>query len=126
MVAHHIEFVAGILIEELCRASLDDMRDSFASIVRGGICTMDPLMATWIRKMTGVPGDYAVPMRWQMLFADFAVAVRIRWQTTTLPPLMRSCVGISAETSLCDASNSGMPRNKNEEHLKCKRALVAR
>ena len=63
MVAHHIEFVAGVLIEELCRASLDDMRDSFASIVRGGICTMDPLMTTWVRKMTGVPGDYAVPMR---------------------------------------------------------------
>ena len=63
LVAHHIEFVAGVLIEELCRASLDDMRDSFASIVRGGICTMDPLMTTWVRKMTGVPGDYAVPMR---------------------------------------------------------------
>ena len=33
LVAHHIEFDAGILIEELRRASLEDMKDSFASIV---------------------------------------------------------------------------------------------
>ena len=63
LVAHHIEFDAGILIEELCRASLEDMQDSFVSIVRNGICTMDPNMATWVRKMIGAPGDYAVPMR---------------------------------------------------------------
>ena len=63
LVAHHLEFPAGLISEELGRAGLGDMKETWAEVVRRGICTMDPDVAGWVRRMIGAPGDYVVPMR---------------------------------------------------------------
>ena len=41
-------FDAGIIAEELDRASLQDHRAEWAAIVQKGICTMSPSLGKWI------------------------------------------------------------------------------
>ena len=54
--AHQLEFDAGMLAAEMSSLGFTDMLSEWKSIVRSGICTMDPDMASWLRCMAG--GDY--------------------------------------------------------------------
>ena len=51
LVAHHLEFDAGIVMEELARAGLSHLQQSWQEFARGGVCTMDPEIAHWTREM---------------------------------------------------------------------------
>ena len=53
VVAHHLEFDAGIIIEELSRCGRKDRAVQFAEIVKAGVCTMDPSIAKWYRELVG-------------------------------------------------------------------------
>ena len=53
LVAHHLEFDAGIIRSELNRCSLEEFQDQWASMVRKGICTMDPFIGRWVRTCIG-------------------------------------------------------------------------
>ena len=54
LVAHHLEFDAGIIAEELSRVGLHHLKPSWLKIVRGGLCTMDPDIACWVRSIIGM------------------------------------------------------------------------
>ena len=51
LVAHHLEFDAGIVMEELARAGLTHLQQSWREFAQGGVCTMDPDIAHWTRDM---------------------------------------------------------------------------
>ena len=51
LVAHHLEFDAGIVMEELARAGLNHLQYSWRKFAQGGVCTMDPDIAHWTRDM---------------------------------------------------------------------------
>lgn len=53
VVAHHLEFDAGIIKNELARCGLHDFADQWASMVRRGTCTMDPEIGRWARTCFG-------------------------------------------------------------------------
>ena len=53
VVAHQLEFDAGVIYEELGRCGLDNLRDEWASIARKGFCTMTPLVGRWLREASG-------------------------------------------------------------------------
>ena len=53
VVAHHIEFDAGVLDEELHRCGLDSWRPYWHIIATGGVCTMDPDIQAWIQRTFG-------------------------------------------------------------------------
>jgi len=68
LAAHNIEFVAGIVTKEIDRAKLLDRKSVWVDTVRAGVCTVDPELCHWVRRSTGVPGDYGTPMRMVDLF----------------------------------------------------------
>ena len=51
LVAHHLEFDAGIVMEELARAGLSHLQDLWREFATCGVCTMDPDIAHWTRDM---------------------------------------------------------------------------
>ena len=53
LVAHHLEFDAGIVARELNNAGLGHRLHEWISFVREGFCTMDPGVATWVRECCG-------------------------------------------------------------------------
>ena len=53
LVAHHIEFDAGVVAVELQRCGLHQQMAFWDKAVRGGICTMDPVLCNWIRNLSG-------------------------------------------------------------------------
>ena len=53
LVAHHIEFDAGVVAAELQRCGLHQQMAFWDKAVRGGICTMDPVLCNWIRDLSG-------------------------------------------------------------------------
>ena len=53
IVAHQIEFDAGVIYEELGRCGLTDLQKQWASIVRNGFCTMSPHVGRWLLKSKG-------------------------------------------------------------------------
>ena len=43
---------------------MSEMRDRWAGVVRDGVCTMDPDVAHWVRRMMGIADiPYFIPMR---------------------------------------------------------------
>ena len=62
--SHHLGFDAGLLENEMQHLELHDMAATWAHIVRDGMCTMDPDVGHWVRKMIGI-GDKPrnIPMR---------------------------------------------------------------
>ena len=52
-VAHHLEFDAGIIMNELERCGLHDLQCEWAGAMREGTCTMDPEILRWIRECHG-------------------------------------------------------------------------
>ena len=57
LVAHQLEFDAGIIAEELGRCGLNDLKAYWEETARKGICTMDPEIAVWIREVNCIK-DY--------------------------------------------------------------------
>lgn len=53
VVAHHLEFDACIIKNELGRAGLRDLQKRWCAIARKGVCTMDPNIGRWIRACAG-------------------------------------------------------------------------
>lgn len=53
LVAHQIEFDAGVVAEELQRCGLHQQMEFWDKAVRSGICTMDPVLCNWIRDLSG-------------------------------------------------------------------------
>ena len=53
LAAHQIEFDAGVIAAELQRCGLHQELEFWDKAVRGGICTMDPLLGNWIRDQIG-------------------------------------------------------------------------
>ena len=53
LVAHQIEFDAGVIAAELQRCGLHKELQLWDRAVRGGICTMDPSLCNWIRDVSG-------------------------------------------------------------------------
>ena len=56
LAAHQIEFDAGVIAAELQRCGLREELEFWDKAVRGGICTMDPLLGNWIRDQIGEQG----------------------------------------------------------------------
>ena len=54
VVAHHLEFDAGIIAKELERSGLGHLKDQWRKIVASGVCTMDPDIAHWVRDLLGM------------------------------------------------------------------------
>ena len=52
--AHHLGFDAGIILRELDRAGLHSCKLEWASMVRQGLCTMDPSIGHWVRQQIGL------------------------------------------------------------------------
>ena len=52
--AHHMGFDAGIILRELSRAGLRDYIPQWMSMVRSGLCTMDPSIGHWVRQQIGL------------------------------------------------------------------------
>ena len=50
------------------RLALNHQMTQWASIVSDGVCTIDPAFCQWVRHESGMPGDFAVPMRTTDLF----------------------------------------------------------
>ena len=60
IVAHHLDFDAGIISQELQRAGLMNYKDAFEREVRRGICTMDAQGASndgYTRNSTEYPNE---------------------------------------------------------------------
>ena len=82
VVAHHIEFDAGVLDEELHRCGLDSWRPYWHIIATGGVCTMDPDIQAWIQHTFGNDrgaGEKALVMNLRqsiMLFYNTAGSIR--------------------------------------------------
>ena len=51
--AHHLEFDAGMLAAAMSSIGFTDMLAQWEAIVRDGICTMDPNIASWVRSTMG-------------------------------------------------------------------------
>ena len=54
--AHHLEFDGGMLAAAMSSMGFTDMLVEWKAIVRDGICTMDPSIASWVRSKMG--GEY--------------------------------------------------------------------
>ena len=52
--AHHMGFDAGIILRELGRAGLREYIPQWTSMVRKGLCTMDPSIGLWVRQQIGL------------------------------------------------------------------------
>ena len=53
VVAHHLEFDAGIIDREIHRCGLEDLREEWQRIAKNGYCTMNPELGRWMRMTTG-------------------------------------------------------------------------
>ena len=53
VVAHQLEFDAGVIYEELGRCGLDALRDEWACIARKGYCTMNHVVGRWLLECSG-------------------------------------------------------------------------
>ncbi len=53
VVAHHLEFDAGVISTELERCGLGSLRREWGRFVRTGFCTMDPDVGRWVRSCNG-------------------------------------------------------------------------
>ena len=53
LLAHQIEFDAGVIAAELQRCGLHEESQFWHRAVQGGICTMDPSLCNWIRDVSG-------------------------------------------------------------------------
>ena len=69
LVAHQLEFDAGIISAELDRCGLGDLKEDWEEAVRNGICTMDPDIAAWLREANCIrdhrdnkPISYNIPL----------------------------------------------------------------
>ena len=64
LVSHHLEFDAGLLMNEFDCASLGHCKEEWSWFLRQGVCTMDLDIAHWVRQMLGI-GDIPkyIPMR---------------------------------------------------------------
>ena len=69
LVAHQLEFDAGIISAELDRCGLGDLKEDWEEAVRNGICTMDPDIAVWLREVNCIrdhrdnkPISYNIPL----------------------------------------------------------------
>ena len=51
--AHHLEFDAGLVDEELRRCGLSTLREEWAHMARGGYCTMNPEVSRWLKQCAG-------------------------------------------------------------------------
>ena len=54
VIAHQIEFDAGIILRELRRCGMDDHCREWAAIARKGFCTMSPVAGRWLREACGL------------------------------------------------------------------------
>ena len=54
VIAHQIEFDAGIILRELRRCGMDDQCREWATIARNGFCTMSPVAGRWLREACGL------------------------------------------------------------------------
>ena len=54
--AHHLEFDGGMLAAAMSSMGFTDMLVEWKAIVRDGICSMDPSIASWVRSTMG--GEY--------------------------------------------------------------------
>ena len=54
VVAHHLEFDAGIILNEMSRCGLqNDLLEQFGSFAKSGLCTMDPAIGRWLLRCRG-------------------------------------------------------------------------
>ena len=53
VVAHQIEFDAGVIYHELGRCGYTDLQSKWADIARRGFCTMSPSIGRWLLKSSG-------------------------------------------------------------------------
>ncbi len=53
VVAHQLEFDAGIVLQELGRSGLDHLRDAWIRIAHAGFCTMDFEVGRWVLTCSG-------------------------------------------------------------------------
>ena len=53
VVAHHLEFDAGIIDREFQRCGLKDLREEWQRVAKNGYCTMNPELGRWIRMTSG-------------------------------------------------------------------------
>ena len=54
VIAHQIEFDAGIILRELRRCGMDDHCREWTTIARNGFCTMSPVAGRWLREACGM------------------------------------------------------------------------
>ena len=54
VVAHHIEFDAGLVLRELHRCGLHGLANEWASIAKHGFCTFNPIVGRWIKEASGL------------------------------------------------------------------------
>ena len=68
VISHHLEFDAGIIMNELERCGLAHLQSEWASAVRQGTCTMDPGICRWVHKCFGreATGTH-IPLRGMVL-----------------------------------------------------------
>ena len=53
LVAHHLEFDAGIIDRELANSGLEQWRPRWRDIAQQGFCTMDPDVGKWVQMCRG-------------------------------------------------------------------------
>ena len=63
---HHLAFDAGIIAEELNRAGLGYLIEEWSSIVKKGLCTMDPDTACAVRGREGVKDCNGKSISWNV------------------------------------------------------------
>ena len=64
LVAHHLEFGAGVIHEELRRAGRPELSLQFEGIVKAGVCTMDFNIAVWYRTLVGSePAEHRIALK---------------------------------------------------------------
>jgi DNA polymerase III epsilon subunit-like protein len=51
--AHHLEFDAGLVDEELRRCGLSALREEWVHMARSGYCTMNPEVSRWLKQCAG-------------------------------------------------------------------------
>ena len=53
LVAHHMEFDAGIIAKEMISHAMWNLLEKFELFARNGVCTMDPAIGRWVRQSVG-------------------------------------------------------------------------
>ncbi len=76
VVAHHLEFDAGLLRNEFVRAGLDHCIEEWSRIVREGVCTMDPDVVHWCRESMGIDMPRFIPWSLERLVIELRLTNR--------------------------------------------------